>query len=71
MMSGLIHESFDHDNMYNRANFLPCRYDSCNVGTFPNLTLQNDTGPATAVYSTASKEKYNYQLSVLSGQRLS
>jgi hypothetical protein len=47
------------------------RYDSCNVGTFPNQTLKGDSRSATALHSDASKEKYSFQLSVLSGQHLS
>lgn len=49
----------------------PYTYDSCDVGTFPNQTLKDDSGPAAALHSDASKAKYNFQLSVLSGQRLS
>jgi Beta-glucan synthesis-associated protein SKN1/KRE6/Sbg1 len=47
------------------------RYDACDVGTLPNQTWVNGTGPAAALNSTASKAKYNYSLSYLSGQRLS
>jgi beta-glucan synthesis-associated protein KRE6 len=47
------------------------RYDSCDIGTFPNQTWSNQTGPASAIYSSASKEKYNYALSWLPGQKLS
>ena len=43
------------------------RYNSCDVGTFRNQTLKDGSGPAAALNSTTS----NYQLSVLSGQRLS
>ncbi|KAF7290942.1 hypothetical protein HMN09_01272800 [Mycena chlorophos] len=49
----------------------PYTYDSCDVGTFPNQTWANGTGPAAAINSTASQAKYNYELSWLSGQKLS
>ncbi|KIJ05278.1 glycoside hydrolase family 16 protein, partial [Paxillus involutus ATCC 200175] len=49
----------------------PYSYDACDVGTFPNQTLPDGSGPASAVYSDASKSKYNFELSWLSGQRLS
>ncbi|KAG6825851.1 hypothetical protein H0H92_002186 [Tricholoma furcatifolium] len=49
----------------------PYTYDSCDVGTFPNQTLKDGSGPAAAVNSTASKAKYDYNLSWLSGQRTS
>jgi hypothetical protein len=47
------------------------RYDACDVGTLPNQTWVNGTGPAAALNSPASRAKYNYSLSYLSGQRLS
>jgi hypothetical protein len=47
------------------------RYNSCDVGTFPNQTYLNNSGPAAALHSDASKSKYDFKLSVLSGQRLS
>ncbi|KAG2737874.1 glycoside hydrolase family 16 protein [Suillus brevipes Sb2] len=47
------------------------RYDSCDVGTFPNQTEPDGSGPPAALQSNASKAKYNYELSWLSGQRLS
>ncbi|KAI0916388.1 hypothetical protein AcW1_009816 [Taiwanofungus camphoratus] len=49
----------------------PYSYDSCDVGTFPNQTYANGTGPPAALYSDASKDKYNDELSWLRGQRLS
>ncbi|TFY82379.1 hypothetical protein EWM64_g1637 [Hericium alpestre] len=49
----------------------PYSYDSCDVGTLANQTLPDGSGPAAALHSDASKEKYNFQLSVLSGQKLS
>ncbi|KAG1867668.1 beta-glucan synthesis-associated [Suillus subluteus] len=49
----------------------PYSYDSCDVGTFPNQTEPDGSGPAAALQSNASKAKYNYELSWLSGQRLS
>jgi hypothetical protein len=47
------------------------RYDACDVGTLPNQTWVNGTGPLAALRSTASRAKYNYSLSYLAGQRLS
>jgi beta-glucanase (GH16 family) len=49
----------------------PYTYDSCDVGTFPNQTFKDQSGPAAALSSTASKAKYNFDLSWLSGQKLS
>ncbi|KAG6894893.1 hypothetical protein C0992_004071, partial [Termitomyces sp. T32_za158] len=49
----------------------PYTYDSCDVGTFPNQTLKDGSGPAAALHSDASRSKYNNELSWLSGQRLS
>ncbi|KAI6097787.1 beta-glucan synthesis-associated [Pisolithus sp. B1] len=49
----------------------PYSYDSCDVGTFPNQTYVNGSGPAAALLSQASQSKYNYALSWLPGQRLS
>lgn len=49
----------------------PYTYDSCDVGTFPNQTNADGLGPAAALHSDASRSKYNYALSWLSGQRLS
>ena len=46
-------------------------YDSCDVGTFPNQTYANQSGPAAALSSTASKAKYNFDLSWLPGQKAS
>jgi hypothetical protein len=60
-------DSADHDIIPDALN----SYDACDVGTFPNQTLPDGSGPASAVYSDASKSKYNFELSWLSGQRLS
>ncbi|KAF8886596.1 beta-glucan synthesis-associated [Gymnopilus junonius] len=49
----------------------PYTYDSCDVGTFPNQTLKDGSGPAAALHSDASRDKYNFELSWLSGQRVS
>ncbi|KAF9219112.1 beta-glucan synthesis-associated [Gyrodon lividus] len=49
----------------------PYSYDSCDVGTLPNQTLLDGSGPAAALHSDASRSKYNYELSWLPGQRLS
>ncbi|KAH7890663.1 beta-glucan synthesis-associated [Phlebopus sp. FC_14] len=49
----------------------PYSYDACDVGTFPNQTLPDGSGPAAALHSDASRSKYNYELSWLPGQRLS
>ncbi|PIL27407.1 hypothetical protein GSI_10555 [Ganoderma sinense ZZ0214-1] len=49
----------------------PYSYDSCDLGTFPNQTLKDQSGPAAALHSDASREKYNFELSWLPGQRLS
>ncbi|KAH9896744.1 beta-glucan synthesis-associated [Cubamyces lactineus] len=49
----------------------PYSYDSCDVGTFPNQTMPDGSGPAAALHSDASRDKYNFELSWLPGQRLS
>ncbi|KAL4079863.1 glycoside hydrolase family 16 protein [Scleroderma yunnanense] len=49
----------------------PYSYDSCDVGTFPNQTYANGSGPAAALQSDASIPAYNNALSWLPGQRLS
>lgn len=49
----------------------PYTYDSCDVGTFPNQTNPDGLGPAAALHSGSSRAQYNYELSWLSGQRLS
>lgn len=46
----------------------PYTYDTCDLGTFPNQT-DHDGNPAIA--ATSGTAKYNYNLSWLSGQRLS
>jgi len=54
------------------ASHLPhSSYDSCDVGTFPNQTNPDHLGPAAALHSNNSRPQYNYELSWLSGQRLS
>ncbi|KAF9044091.1 glycoside hydrolase family 16 protein [Panaeolus papilionaceus] len=49
----------------------PYTYDSCDVGTFPNQTLADGSGPAAALHTDKGRAKYNNELSWLSGQRLS
>jgi len=49
----------------------PYTYNSCDVGTFPNQTEKDGSGPAAALHSNASRAKYNFELSWLSGQKLS
>ncbi|CDO74392.1 Glycoside Hydrolase Family 16 protein [Trametes cinnabarina] len=49
----------------------PYSYDSCDVGTFPNQTFPDGSGPAAALHSDQSRSKYNFELSWLPGQRLS
>ncbi|KAI0674191.1 beta-glucan synthesis-associated [Trametes maxima] len=49
----------------------PYSYDACDVGTFPNQTLSDKSGPAAALHSDKSRSKYNFELSWLPGQRLS
>ena len=52
--------------------FLFCffdRYNSCDVSTFHNQTLKDDSGSIAALH-LCIKQKYNFQLSVLSGQHL-
>jgi hypothetical protein len=46
-------------------------YDSRAVGTFPNQMLKDKSRSASAFHSDASNAKYTFELSVLSGQRLS
>ncbi|CEL55357.1 Beta-glucan synthesis-associated protein KRE6 OS=Saccharomyces cerevisiae (strain ATCC 204508 / S288c) GN=KRE6 PE=1 SV=2 [Rhizoctonia solani AG-1 IB] len=46
----------------------PYTYDSCDIGTFPNQTRKDGTPVTNASGGT---KKYDYQLSVLSGQKLS
>jgi hypothetical protein len=47
------------------------RYDSCDVGTFPNQTDADGLGPLAALNSSASQAKYNNRLSYLTGQKTS
>ncbi|KAF7301973.1 hypothetical protein MIND_00763400 [Mycena indigotica] len=49
----------------------PYTYSSCDVGTFPNQTLADGSGPAAALKTEAGSAKYNNELSWLSGQKLS
>lgn len=49
----------------------PYTYDSCDIGTFPNQTEPDGSGPAVALNSSASSAKYDFRLSYLSGQKLS
>ncbi|QRV75384.1 glycoside hydrolase family 16 protein [Ceratobasidium sp. AG-Ba] len=46
----------------------PYTYDACDIGTFPNQTRKDGTPTTNANGGT---KKYNYQLSVLPGQKLS
>jgi len=46
----------------------PYTYDTCDIGTFPNQTNKDGT-PVTNAHG--GTKKYNYQLSVLPGQKLS
>lgn len=43
-------------------------YDTCDIGTYPNQTRKDGTPTTNAIGGT---KKYDYQLSVLSGQKLS
>lgn len=49
----------------------PYSYDTCDLGTFPNQTLQDMSGPPAALHTNSGREKYNFNLNWLSGQRLS
>lgn len=49
----------------------PYTYDSCDVGTLPNQTFANGTGPIAAQTTGVYVEKYGPYLSYLPGQRLS
>ncbi|KJA16007.1 glycoside hydrolase family 16 protein [Hypholoma sublateritium FD-334 SS-4] len=49
----------------------PYTYDSCDVGTFPNQTYKDGSGPAAALHSDKSRSVNNFELSWLSGQRVS
>ncbi|KAJ6539690.1 beta-glucan synthesis-associated protein-domain-containing protein [Mycena capillaripes] len=49
----------------------PYTYNSCDVGTFPNQTNPDGLGPPAALNTSASQAKYNWELSWLSGQKLS
>ncbi|KAJ7228320.1 concanavalin A-like lectin/glucanase, partial [Mycena pura] len=48
----------------------PYTYDSCDVGTFPNQTLADGSGPPAALKTDfGGLAKYNFELSWLSGQK--
>ncbi|KAI0687091.1 beta-glucan synthesis-associated [Cytidiella melzeri] len=49
----------------------PYSYTECDIGILPNQTFINGTGPEATLQSTASKSKYDFELSWLPGQRLS
>lgn len=49
----------------------PYSYDTCDVGTFPNQTLPDHSGPPAALRTDMGRATYNYELSWLPGQRLS
>ncbi|KAI5115630.1 hypothetical protein M0805_000612 [Coniferiporia weirii] len=49
----------------------PYTYNSCDVGTFPNQTYANLSGPAAALNTDQGRSKYNFELSWLTGQRAS
>ncbi|KAF4609534.1 hypothetical protein D9613_012257 [Agrocybe pediades] len=49
----------------------PYTYDTCDLGTFPNQTYKDLSGPAAALHSDQSRAKNDFRLSWLSGQRLS
>lgn len=49
----------------------PYSYDSCDVGTFPNQTYADGSGPAAAIDSDAGWSQYDFELSWLTGQRAS
>ncbi|KAG7095496.1 hypothetical protein E1B28_006235 [Marasmius oreades] len=49
----------------------PYSYDACDVGSFPNQTMKDQSGPAAALSSERSWPQYDMKLSVLTGQRLS
>ncbi|EST10204.1 Beta-glucan synthesis-associated, SKN1 [Kalmanozyma brasiliensis GHG001] len=49
----------------------PYTYDTCDVGTLPNQTYANGTGPIAAQTTGVYVEKYGPYLSYLPGQRLS
>ncbi|SAM75074.1 probable KRE6-glucan synthase subunit [Ustilago bromivora] len=48
----------------------PYTYDSCDVGTLPNQTFANGTGPIAAQTTGVYVDKYGPYLSYLPGQRL-
>ncbi|KAH6901573.1 beta-glucan synthesis-associated protein-domain-containing protein [Coprinopsis sp. MPI-PUGE-AT-0042] len=49
----------------------PYTYDTCDLGTFPNQTRPDGSGPAAALFSEESRSRYHNELSWLAGQRVS
>ncbi|KAJ7181361.1 beta-glucan synthesis-associated [Mycena crocata] len=49
----------------------PYTYSSCDVGTFPNQTNADKLGPAAALHTDNGRDRYNFELSWLPGQKLS
>lgn len=49
----------------------PYSYDTCDLGTFPNQTLPDHSGPPAALRTDMGRPQYNDELSWLPGQRLS
>ncbi|KAF8520593.1 beta-glucan synthesis-associated [Hysterangium stoloniferum] len=49
----------------------PYSYNACDVGTFPNQTNADKQGPAAALHTDYGRDKYNFELSWLPGQRVS
>ncbi|CAK5262481.1 unnamed protein product [Mycena citricolor] len=49
----------------------PYTYSTCDLGTFPNQTLADKSGPPAALNCPACSGKYKFELSWLSGQKLS
>jgi len=46
-------------------------YNTCDVGTLPNQTFPDHSGPLAALHTDAGRAQYNHELSWLPGQRLS
>ncbi|KAJ7211437.1 beta-glucan synthesis-associated [Mycena rebaudengoi] len=49
----------------------PYTYSTCDLGTSPNQTLADGSGPAAALHSDESRKENDFRLSWLPGQRLS
>jgi len=49
----------------------PYSYNTCDVGTFPNQTYPDKSGPPSALHTEEGRQTYNFELSWLPGQRLS